>query len=207
MRKPGDAVNVPGMAVHRLGVGVNFMPHDNSTIPLGLCQCGCGQATRIIERNCSNPRRVRGEFSRFISGHQSRKSAVEYLIDPETGCWVWQRARSRNGYGNVVVSGRNQCAHKMIYERTHGPVPLGMELDHLCRNRACVNPDHLEPVTSSRNKRRRPATILSETDVQAIKQLLGSMPQKDIAKKYGVHRTHISNIAAGRIWDDVAMAD
>lgn len=61
-------------------------------------------------------------------------------------CWEWLACIS-NGYGRFGVNGRVKQAHVFAYELTIGPVPEGLELDHLCRNRRCVRPDHLEPVT------------------------------------------------------------
>lgn len=74
--------------------------------------------------------------------------------DGPNGCWEW-KASTANGYGRFWWGrGKSSLAHRYSYETTKGPVPEGLELDHLCRNRACVNPDHLEPVTRLVNQRR-----------------------------------------------------
>ena len=67
----------------------------------------------------------------------------------EHGCWVWLGAKMRNGYGQLVVGGVHYAAHRYAYQELVGAIPAGLDLDHLCRNRACTNPDHLEPVTRS----------------------------------------------------------
>lgn len=69
-------------------------------------------------------------------------------------CWEWTGGRDGNGYGRIRVGGRQQGAHRISYELFVGPVPTGLELDHLCRLRHCVNPGHLEPVTHAENMRR-----------------------------------------------------
>lgn len=79
-------------------------------------------------------------------------------LDPEMGCWVWIGYRSRQGYAKFqVVLGemRTRVGHRWLYEHFYGSVPEGLELDHLCENRACVNPSHLDPVTHSVNISRR----------------------------------------------------
>jgi hypothetical protein len=67
--------------------------------------------------------------------------------EPNTGCWLWTGAEFRGGYGRLGP----RLAHRMAYEALVGPVPEGLDLDHLCRVRCCVNPDHLEPVTRREN--------------------------------------------------------
>lgn len=67
------------------------------------------------------------------------------------GCWQWTGAKNRDGYGNVRRAGRVASAHVVAFQLLVGPVPEGLEIDHLCRNRACVNPAHLEPVPHRTN--------------------------------------------------------
>lgn len=69
-------------------------------------------------------------------------------------CLIWNRALQGGGYGYLSIAGRQQVAHRVAYELTKGPIPAGLELDHLCRNRACINPMHLEAVTRSVNDSR-----------------------------------------------------
>lgn len=79
---------------------------------------------------------------------------LDVFVDTEGPCWLWRRKPRRDGYGGVKVAGRQMYAHRAVRELLVGNVPDGLELDHLCRNQICVNPDHLEPVTHAENMRR-----------------------------------------------------
>ena len=84
----------------------------------------------------------------------AKNKKVGHVPDENTGCWNWHGAINAQGYGYVDDGGRIRRAHILYYERERGPVPVGMEIDHLCRNPACVNPAHLEAVTHLTNVRR-----------------------------------------------------
>ena len=77
---------------------------------------------------------------------------AQVSIDPG-GCWLWMGHKSR-GYGYFWWSGHKRQAYRFAYITFKGPIPTGQELDHLCRNKGCVNPDLLELVTRSENNRR-----------------------------------------------------
>jgi hypothetical protein len=88
----------------------------------------------------------------------SRTPLLDRMADKFTvgdGCWEWGGAKS-DGYGQIRSGGRGPLlkAHTVMYELLVGPVPEGLMLDHLCRHRGCVRPDHLEPVTNQENARR-----------------------------------------------------
>lgn len=70
---------------------------------------------------------------------------------PQSPYWEWEGARFTAGYGAIQVEGKTRRAHRIVYETVRGPIPDGLVLDHLCRNRICVNPWHLEPVTLVEN--------------------------------------------------------
>ena len=84
------------------------------------------------------------------------KSALErfnekYTVHEETGCWEWTAGKVPNGYGMFWMDGRHHGAHRVSWLLHKGFIPVGLQLDHLCRVRHCVNPDHLEPVTTQEN--------------------------------------------------------
>lgn len=80
-------------------------------------------------------------------------------IYPVTACWLWQGQQNRNGYGRIKIQGRWLMVHRVSYELHIGPIPEGLVLDHLCRNRLCCNPQHLEAVTVRENTLRGEAKL------------------------------------------------
>lgn len=92
----------------------------------------------------------------MTTGPDNRRAAAIFWMNVKRvpgGCWEWAAGRNeaRRGYGQVKFQGRVRQAHLVAYELLVGPIPAGLQVDHLCRNTACVNPDHLEPVTAREN--------------------------------------------------------
>lgn len=85
---------------------------------------------------------------------RSWQDRVLARIVPGDGCWEWAGAHNRDGYGTAYTTptgAKPQGAHRVVYELLVGPIPEGLTIDHLCRNRGCVNPAHLEPVPKHEN--------------------------------------------------------
>lgn len=80
---------------------------------------------------------------------------LEKVVKRPSGCWLYTGQTNAKGYGRIKHQGRTVRAHRVAYEVLVGPIPDGLTLDHTCRVRNCINPQHLEPVTAQENTRRR----------------------------------------------------
>lgn len=106
-------------------------------------------------------RRVAPELRQrtYTYGPPIERVKARITID-SNGCWIWNGAKTSGGYGHVKTGLTTyKHAHVVTYEDKYGPVTEGLELDHLCRVRACCNPDHLEAVTHTENVRRGGAMV------------------------------------------------
>lgn len=132
-------------------------------------------------------------------------------VNEETGCWEWRGAIKRDGYGYFRKPakwyGRQEpvAVHRVMYELYVGDVDGGLQIDHLCRNRKCCNPSHLDVVTQTENLRRGEGTKLSHMQVSMIKRMIYNKSSiREIAKQFNVSNKCIRDIKTGRCWKDVS---
>ena len=142
--------------------------------------------------------------------------------DAATGCWLWMASTAGRGYGQFRIPGtrRNIYAHRLSFELFKGPLPKGAHLMHSCDTPRCINPDHLSigsPLDNARDMRdkdrhlngeRNASAKLTEKQVVAIKALLAHscLPQKVIAKLFGIQQMQVSRIKRGERWAHVGDA-
>jgi hypothetical protein len=126
-----------------------------------LCECGCGRPAPIAKRTKAQLGHVKGQPVRFIAGHQNRRliqSLKDRIVDgvllTERDCWQWMGSTAGAGYATFAVKKRTTYVHRVSFEEWRGAIPAGLEIDHLCEDKLCVNPWHLEPVTHAENMRR-----------------------------------------------------
>lgn len=90
------------------------------------------------------------------NGAPAKERLQRFIRVDTSGCWLWTGCTDGTGYAQMTIDYKSLKAHRVAYEAYVGPIPEGLQLDHLCRVRHCVNPEHLEPVTALENMRRRP---------------------------------------------------
>ena len=95
--------------------------------------------------------------------HENTPFTIQRALDrimpiPESGCWIWLGSCAQSGYAHVKIDHKTRYIHRIIYEHFKGPISPGLTIDHLCRVRCCINPDHLEQVTRGQNVLRGEST-------------------------------------------------
>lgn len=169
----------------------------DETIKHGECHCGCGEKTSISDRTDSRRGWEKGLPRKYVHNHDKRKYKIDYE-ENEAGCWIWQQTIDGGGYGRKFSNGRDYLAHRYYYEKHKGVIPKGLDIDHLCRVPACVNPKHLEAVTTAENIRRGRSTTLKMEDVIDIRKSNESVNY--LSKKYNMSQSGIRSILINRRW-------
>ena len=173
--------------------------------------CGCGGEAPLSKANDVRYGIIKGLPQRYIRGHHYSKSFAHYLVDDDTGCWVWQRAVNSSGYGHLYVNGVHKYAHIHAYEQAHGEVAnngitIGSrQVHHKCGNRLCVNPEHLELVDVREHRSSHGLYHITAAEVPEIRRLaeLGELTQREIGKMFGLSQSQVCGIKKRRFWADV----
>lgn len=167
------------------------------TIPHGYCHCGCGEKTPLAKRTRRSLGHMMGQPLNYILGHNARRGADDYELRDTgfaTPCHLWLRSVNKDGYAMVTREGKARTAHRWFYEQANGPVPEGLTLDHLCRQRHCVNPAHLEAVPLRENIWRAWESRYGGGDHNPVRaeRLARRMSQHDFAALLGIAQTTLS---------------
>lgn len=172
----------------------------DQSIPAGLCQCGCGEPTTIYN----------GRARIFVWGHNLRLPRKPWIlregIDYErqergydSPCFVWLHGKSRKGYGlRSRMGDRSTGVHRTAYEQTFGEIPPDLTIDHLCSQKDCVNPLHMEVVTRGENVRRSKKPLISVSQARELRRLRANgMALRPLAARFGISTDTIGRVVRG----------
>lgn len=84
-------------------------------------------------------------------------------------CLIWSKSRRRNGYGQVMIADQNRTSHRVAFELAYGPIPEGMLIDHICGNRACIEPTHLRLATKKQNGENRVGPPQGRSGIRGVR--------------------------------------
>jgi len=193
------------------------------TAPYGECQCCCGEKTKIARWTKSSKGIVKGKPYRYINGHgkivPNAKRFWKYVTSgPFDECWIWQGGVNTSGYGIMRAGGRSEGAHRVSWEIHFGPIPDGLQCLHRCDVRNCVNPYHLflgthqdnmdDMVSKGRDRQligeSHHSAKLTASQVIEIRALAAQgAPQPEIAKRFGITQSNVSQIVLYKSWKHI----
>ena len=125
---------------------------------LVMVRCESGHETQLAPGSL---RRPGARCTECWTSSDARRERIERFFERGPGCWIWSGAQQGAGYGTSRFDGKQVPAHRAVYMTLVGPIPRGLQLDHICRNRLCVNPERLRCVTPRENLLNSPFTKAS----------------------------------------------
>lgn len=153
--------------------------------------------------DCSNPHDAKGycatHYARFRRYGDPRQVTRLRFVNPDDSfaartrregeCLVWTGHMNRKGYGSISDGGRERLVHRWVYERMHGLIPPGMEVDHTCHNPSCVEASHLRLASPRENVRHRSgATRSSKSGIRGLREIKGGRWEARVHDVGGTHR-------------------
>ena len=180
---------------------------DKFNLPIpkpGLCRCGCGRKTTIAKLTINKRGIKKGRYYKYAKGHNRNNiiaNNIKFTVDMKTGCWNWDGCINDKGYGIICINRIRYRAHSYIYSIYKKRIRDNEELDHICNNPKCVNPNHLRSVTHKFNVRRCKRVKLNIYKVNEIRELYRSgYKMRELSKKHKTCISNISNIINNKIW-------
>lgn len=185
------------------------------------CRCQCGGEGEVAAKHLlSGASKSCGCLCSEASATRAAGRAVPFedrlTRNDATGCLEWQGSRDRDGYGTLRAGRRDHKAHRVAYERAHGPVPAGRVVCHTCDNPPCCEPSHLFLGTVAENNADRQSkgrqargvrsawAKLTDHMVRQVRALVASgASQQAVADLFGIHQTTVSAIHRRRAWAHV----
>lgn len=184
------------------------------------CQCDCGNIKNILGGNLTSGSYkscgCKDSIHRENYDEEMKQKLLSSIKDVN-GCWEWQGARHRQGYGNFPYKRSVHLAHRISWKLFKGEIPINMKVCHKCDNPPCVNPDHLflgyqkDNVNDMFKKQRKdhkgekhPRVKLTKQQILEIRDLLNrGITQEIICSKYGITNSHVGSIKHRRTWKDI----